>query len=151
MSDSFFRKLKYNINKDGKLLEVNPFYARFARWISIPDSVTSIHADAFRNCSFLKSVTIPSRVGSHKFHVQSHAFHKCPTLQSVSFAVDVSDIGNSAFSGCSALESVTFAGKVGSITSDAFGGCSALKSMEFTAKSAILQCLHLQDSVLYKA
>ena len=68
----------------------------------IPNSVTTIGNDAFRNCSGLTSITIPDSV----------------TL-----------IGKSAFSGCGALISITIPNSVTSIGSAVFSNCSSLKTV----------------------
>ena len=69
----------------------------------IPDSVTSIGTNTFRNCTGLTSVTIPDSVTS----IDSSAFYNCSGLTSVTIPDSVMSIGSSAFYNCSGLTSVT--------------------------------------------
>ena len=91
----------------------------------IPNSVDSIHKDAFYNCSSLTSVTIPNSVTS----IGNHAFHGCSSLTSVTIPNSVTSIGNSAFNNCSSLTSVTIPNSVTSIGNHAFRQCSSLTSL----------------------
>ena len=91
----------------------------------IPEDVTSIGANAFRDNEGLTSITIPSSVTS----IGSSAFYKCSGLTSVTISNSVTSIGSSAFSGCSKLTSVTIPNSVTSIGSFAFSGCSKLTSI----------------------
>ena len=86
--------------------------------------VTSIENSAFRDCSGLKSVTIPSSVTS----IGHYAFASCSALKSVSIPSGVTSIGSFAFSGCSGLKSVSIPSSVTSIGSFAFTGCSRMMS-----------------------
>ena len=61
----------------------------------IPNSVTSIGNNAFRNCSGLTSVTIPNSVTS----IGEGAFFGCSGLTSVTIPNSVTSIGSEAFSG----------------------------------------------------
>ncbi len=67
--------------------------------------VTSIGYGAFRGCSGLTSVTIPSGVWS----ISDEAFYGCSGLTSVTIPSSVTSIGFSAFSGCSGLSSIIVA------------------------------------------
>ena len=64
--------------------------------ISIPNSVTSIGASAFFECSSLTSVTIPKSVTS----IGTSAFANCSSLKSVVFGAGLTSIGSDAFSEC---------------------------------------------------
>ena len=93
--------------------------------VTIPSSVTSIGEWAFYDCSGLTSVTIPSSVTS----IGEWAFYDCDGLTSVTIPSSVTSIGGWAFSGCSGLTSVTIPASVTSIGVWAFGGCSGLASV----------------------
>ena len=87
--------------------------------VSIPDSVTSIGANAFYVCSGLTSVTIGTNVSS----IGNHAFYDCCGLRSVTIPDSVTSIGDSAFYDCSGLTSVTIGTNVSSIGDGAFAFC----------------------------
>ena len=70
---------------------------------TIPDSVTSIGAYAFRDCTGLTSITIPDSVTS----IGNSAFEYCSGLTSVTIPDSVTSIGDSAFRYCSKLTSMT--------------------------------------------
>lgn len=69
---------------------------------SVSYSVTSIGADAFRECSGLTSVTIPNSVTS----IGNYAFLECSGLTSVTIPNSVTNIGNYAFCYCTGLTSM---------------------------------------------
>ena len=61
----------------------------------IPDGVTSIGADAFRNCSDLTSVIIPGSVTN----IGAGAFYDCSGLTNVVMKGDCPEVGSDAFYG----------------------------------------------------
>ena len=88
-------------------------------------NVTSIGADAFKNCTNLEEVIIPNSVT----HIDTSAFEGCSYLQSVTLSTNLIAIGSSAFKGCGSLASITIPNGVTNIDSSAFENCSYLQSV----------------------
>ena len=93
--------------------------------VTIPNSVTSIGAWAFCACSSLESVTIPNSVTN----IDIGAFCACSSLESITIPNSVTNIGESAFESCSSLESITIPNRVTRIDDSTFWGCSSLESI----------------------
>ena len=93
--------------------------------VTIPNSVTSIGDYAFDYCGGLTSVTIPNSVTS----IGDYAFRFCDGLTSITIGNSVTSIGEGAFSGCDGLTSVTIPNSVTSIGANAFSGCVGLTSV----------------------
>ena len=71
-------------------------------FFEIPNSVTSISGDAFRDCNDLTSVYIPNSVTS----IGSDAFWGCNGLTSVTIPNSVTFIGTAAFMDCKNLQNI---------------------------------------------
>ena len=94
--------------------------------IMIPSSVTSIGGFAFNGCSGLTSITIPSGVTS----IGSYAFSGCYGLTSIEIPSSVTSIDDGMLYGCYGLTSITIPSGVTSIGYGAFSGCKGLTSIE---------------------
>lgn len=93
--------------------------------ITIPSSVTSIGDYAFVYCRGVKSINIPNSVVS----IGDYAFRECTGLTSITIPGSVTSIGNSAFMYCHGLTSVTIRSGVTSIGDDAFAMCDRLTNI----------------------
>ena len=69
----------------------------------IPNTVRTINAFAFEECSNLKLVSIPDSVT----YIGDDAFSSCESLVSVTIPEQVSEMGFCVFSGCKMLERIT--------------------------------------------
>ena len=92
---------------------------------SIPNTVTSIGAESFLNCTNLTNITIPDSVTSIGFS----AFSGCTGLTSITIPNSVTIISGSAFSGCTGLTRFTIPNTVTSIQQQAFWNCTNLNNI----------------------
>ena len=93
--------------------------------ITIPNSVTSIEREAFRDCTGLTNVTIGNSVTS----IGNYAFYNCTGLTSITIPNNVTSIGLCAFEDCTGLTSITIPNSVTSIGNYAFDNCTGLTSI----------------------
>ncbi len=96
----------------------------------IPDTietaqVTSIGSSAFRYCTSLSDVKIPSSVTT----IGGSAFYQCSSLTNVSMSSSLTTIGSNAFYGCAGLRGMSIPSGVATIGSSAFAGCAGLTSV----------------------
>lgn len=92
---------------------------------------TRLIADyAFRGCSSLTSVDIPSSVTN----VGGYAFSNCSNLMSVTLGNGITSIGASAFEYCSSLTSVDVPNSVTNINEYVFNNCYGLKSASIDSR-----------------
>ena len=114
-----------------------------ANWnLTIPSTVTnsstvytvySIKQLAFESLSDLKSVVIPSLVGT----IGDGAFQGCSGLTSITLNNSIAVIENNAFAGCSALTSITLPNSITTIGDGAFYYCDSLTSVQIDYQTGI--------------
>lgn len=86
-------------------------------------SLKVIPESAFEGCTQLASVTIPPKVTS----IGANAFKDCASLSTYTNASTVlTTIGSHAFDGCASLASFTIGSKINSIGDGAFANCTSL-------------------------
>ena len=93
--------------------------------ITIPDSVTRIGYSAFEGCTSLTSITIPDSVT----RIDYSTFEGCTSLTSIVIPDSVKEIGKLAFKSCTSLTSITIPDSVTEIGRWAFSGCISLTSI----------------------
>lgn len=100
--------------------------------VIIPDGVTSIGKCAFRDCTFVSSITIPDSVT----RIGEVAFNDCTSLTSITIPDSVKSIGKWAFYGCRLLEAVTLGVGITKIGDYTFADCKKLKFLQFCGSEA---------------
>ena len=102
-------------------------YNGWQSFVEIPDTVTAIGDDAFRDNTTMVSVSIPDGVKS----IGNGAFYGCSALLGVVIPDSVGSIGSSAFKDCSRLTSAYLPvnEKFTVVSDGAFSGCKALKGI----------------------
>lgn len=112
-------RLRLGYNSDGC------FVMSGLRCITIPNSVTDIYPNTFKNCYSLAFVTLPNSITM----VKSDAFANCYSLGSVAIPNSVTYL-ESAFYGCTGLKSVTMPNSVVTVSSQiAFDKCYTLETV----------------------
>lgn len=143
------------------------------REVTIPDTVVTIHENAFTNCARLEKIdfgkglesidknafagcaalteiTLPDYVS----RIGAMTFMNCGSLQTVNLPISLTVISEYMFSGCSELRTLNIGGKITSIESNAFSGCRKLTAITLpaTLKSiggfAFEQCGSLEEIML---
>ena len=95
------------------------FNCKYITSVTLPDTVEAIDYCAFWGCTRLKSVT----VGNGLKRIGDSAFNENTALESISLPASLESIGESAFAGCTALTSITLSEGLKSIGVSAFTGC----------------------------
>ena len=103
--------------------------------VAIPDGVTGIGEDAFRNRDSLTSVSIPSSVTN----IRRRAFWNCTSLREVNIPYGVTEIGFETFYNCPSLTSVEIPSTVTQIWPGAFSYCAGLTSVSIPAGVTIIE------------
>lgn len=117
MSDYYLQKLPpWDANRE------------LIKTIIVEEGVTSIGGYAFRFCSELVSVTLPSTISK----ISSKAFDNCLKLTKVSIPANVRTISSYAFDTCTNLSEVVFEenSKLETLYSRAFWNCQSLSSID---------------------
>ncbi len=101
-------------------------YSSSIKTISIADSVTSVGASAFKDCSEVTSVTIPNSVTA----IDSSAFEGCTALGSITIPNSVTSIGSAAFRNCTSLARINIPDSITVIDTETFYNCTSLTWIE---------------------
>ena len=93
---------------------------------TVASGITTIASHAFRGCSMLTSVVLPSTVTSLP---GSSTFENCSALASVNIPEGVTSLGMYAFSGCTSLMGIDLPSTMSSLGSYCLAECSAIDSI----------------------
>ncbi len=117
---------EYTIADTVKTIAPHVFEGMKMESIVIPDSVESIGAYAFADCTNLKSIVIPSSVKN----IDEGAFSGCVALETVTFGDNLTVIGDNAFADCAVLKEVNFPNSLTEIGASTFEGCTTLNKVK---------------------
>ena len=95
--------------------------------------VTRIGTDAFKDCIYIATVSIPESVAT----IDSNAFEGCTSLATLGFdGTSVCEsIGSNAFKSCSSVTEIVIPESMTTIGSGVFENCSSLSILEFSGTS----------------
>ena len=114
------KNMSYSIPVSVKVVGVAAFRdCIYLKGITIPDSVTNIEHHAFSNCKSLKSITIPDSITA----IEMATFIDCASLTGVKIPDSVRSIRSGAFSNCTSLTKITIPAGVKTIADSALGYC----------------------------
>lgn len=94
--------------------------------VTLPETIELISNNAFKNCANLKYINLPEGM----WLIGSEAFYGCSKLTSIEIPTTLSYIRKSAFYNCKSLSTLILTGALKQIDEYAFYGCSALTEVE---------------------
>jgi hypothetical protein len=102
--------------------------------VSIPSSVTSLHANCFRQC--VKLAVVAFEVNSTVSRIGEYAFARCSSLSWVFIPASVTVIRPNCFRECGSLRRVTFdsGSKLLRIARSAFSKCAQLSLIKIPSR-----------------
>lgn len=103
------------------------FYYCDVRNIVMPDSVSSIHDEAFRSAQKLSDASIPQSVK----YIGFECYRDCHALTSITVPDSVKYMGDGCFYICSSAETLRIGSGVQSIPVRGFGYCTSLTEVTF--------------------
>ncbi len=113
---------------------IRPWSVETVRTIVVGDGITTIGNYAFKNCTGLTAVDLPSTLT----RIGHSAFETCTGLAAITVPSGTKSIGASAFYGCNALTSITLPDSVTTIDAWAFCGCSILSEITIPSGVTVL-------------
>lgn len=87
--------------------------------ITLPESLTTLDAYAFMDCTNIKEISLPSSVTT----IRHDVFRFCDALEALTFPENVTEIEDNMFSWCTALTRITLPAGVNTIGSRIFFQC----------------------------
>ncbi len=103
--------------------------------IVLPDFVTSISNEMFKECNALQTITLSKNLKS----IGIDAFMKCTKLTSVTFPEGLETISRYAFSDCEKLGDIILPDSITEIEQNAFSNCDSMRSITFPKSLEVIE------------
>ena len=125
----------YNLVSKAKIAEVTKNPNKYSGKVTIPKTINvkgdayvvkTIGEEAFKNCTNLTSVSLPSSIVT----IGSSSFYDCTNLASITIPDNTKEILWGAFSGCTSITKIKIPNSVEEIGYYAFSRCSKLTAVE---------------------
>lgn len=94
--------------------------------INLPNSVTSIGKWAFKGCECLLNIELPQSLET----LGEEVFYNCPSLRSVKFYDNITEIPFGAFAYCRNIFEINMPKNLVSVGEQAFYGCESIASLD---------------------
>ncbi len=120
--------------------------------IALPNGLTTIGSETFRNCSKVTNVTMPNTVTT----IGTYAFYGCGNLTNITLSSEITVIPSYTFNACSKLNNITLPSKIKNIGSYAFNSCIGLTSITLPdslttiSDNAFSNCTNLTEITIPK-
>ena len=111
--------------------------------ITFDSNVTGIGFEAFKDCSTLRTIDVPSTVKT----VGVSAFQNCTSLEGIKLPKSTTTVQGSAFEGCTSLASA-YLGNIPTLNQKTFYGCTSLRSFEIPSTVNAINSYVFQGSGL---
>ena len=135
-----------NINKDGVLVENGTLtrYNGSAKSVEIPEGVTEISESALEGQE-IKSVSLPRTLKT----ISAKAFKDCTDLEEVECPESVEEVGDLVWSGCTSLKTLSIPNEDAEIGNSILDGCTSLTSAYIPAVQS--NCTHSYMKIKFDA
>ena len=102
--------------------------------INLPNSIDTIHANAFNGCTSLKQITLPTSLKN----IDYNAFENCTSLEAIEIPSTLQKIGNEAFKGCALLKSIELPNSLTNFGNSIFENCTSLSNVKLAEASTAI-------------
>ncbi len=116
-----YEGVTYTVKRIGKWAFANSS----ANSITMPNTVTDIAQEAFKNSTYLNTIIFSEGL----LTIEHNAFFGCTSLTSIELPNSIRTIGTSVFNGCTNLNTISLPDGLQIIGGYAFAGCNALNSL----------------------
>lgn len=116
-------------------------YDKNSKKIIIPEGVSYIPENSFRDFKELEEVILPSTIT----HIGMGAFAGCSSLKKINLPEDLKIVDAFSFMGCSSLEEITFPKSLHYIDTGVFSSCINLKTLNLHDEITYIENFGLHD------